>query len=355
MTGTVYWIGDGTAAQAAVVGGKGRGLGLLTDAGLRVPEAFVVTTDCYRAAVAGSVGREIDDAIAALEPDSDLAVLDAATQRLRDRVFEATAGHPGEDEVRAAYQSLCERTGSDDLAVAVRSSSAAEDAADRSFAGEHDTYLWVSGADEVAEQVRRCWASLFTTRAVSYRSRDEAGADDAMAVVVQRMVDARSAGVFMTLNPSNGDRSKIVVESVWGLGEPLVSGTATPDRFTIDKITGEVLGRVVVDKPSRACQDPRTGRGIAELEVDTEQREAASLDDDEIAELVRMARIVERFAGTPQDGEFVIADGGGADQVFLVQARPETVWSTKPRPAVSAGGDVMSRIVGTLSRPSPTA
>lgn len=359
---TIAWIGDSDERlSASVVGGKGRGLDLLVRAGLRVPEAFVVTTDCFRGAVSAQLRAELDNRIAGVAGETDLAVLDGVTEEVRTLLFEGTAGHAGEDDIRAAHRSLRERTGQHDLAVAVRSSSAAEDAADRSFAGEHDTYLWVLDEDEVCEQVRHCWASLFTSRAVSYRAAANAVPDapeDAMAVVVQRMVDAEAAGVFMTLNPLNGDRSKIVIESLWGLGEPLVSGTADPDRFAVDKVTREILKREIATKPKRAARNGTSGRGIANLPVPEAEQNTTSISDDTIAELVRMARILEKSAGCPQDGEFAVAGGAAAsdsdaDRVFLVQARPETVWSTKPTRSVTAGdADALSRVISTLTRPS---
>lgn len=360
MTNTA-WIGEAEQQElpASVVGGKGRGLDLLVRAGLRVPEAFVVTTACFGGAVTRSLRAELDRRIAKVAGETDLSTLDAVTEEVRALLFDGTAGHAGEDDIRAAHRSLRERTGQDDLAVAVRSSSAAEDSADRSFAGEHDTYLWVLDEDEVCEQVRHCWASLFTSRAVSYRAAAQADPDapqDAMAVVVQRMVDAEAAGVFMTLNPLNGDRSKIVIESLWGLGEPLVSGMADPDRFTVDKVTREILKREVANKPERAARNGTTGRGIANLPVPEADRNSTSISDETIGELVRMARVLENAAGCPQDGEFAIAGGAAnagadADRVFLVQARPETVWSTKPTRSVSAGGtDALSRVISTLTR-----
>jgi pyruvate,water dikinase len=166
-----------------------------------------------------------------------------------------------------------------------------------------------------------------------------------MAVVVQQMAPARAAGVFMTLNPVNGDRSKLMIESVWGLGEPLVSGEATPDRFLVDKITGEVVKREHADKPTAAVRDPETGRGIALADVDPDRRGRASLTNDEIAELVRVGRLLERAAGAPQDGEFAVVDG----DVLLLQCRPETVWSRKPPKAVAKGGNAMAAMLGTLT------
>jgi pyruvate,water dikinase len=136
------------------------------------------------------------------------------------------------------------------------------------------------------------------------------------------MVPARAAGVFMTLNPANGDRSKVVVESVWGLGEPLVSGLVNPDRFTVDKVTGDVVRREIADKPTEAVQDPVSGRGVVSVDVDEARRRQPSLDRDELAELTRLAKLLERRAGVPQDGEFAVAAGPAPRAVHLVQARP---------------------------------
>ncbi|MGD9531638.1 MAG: PEP/pyruvate-binding domain-containing protein, partial [Pseudonocardia sp.] len=233
-------------------------------------------------------------------------------------------------------------------AVADRSSSAAEDSAEHSFAGEHDTYLWVHGADEVLARVRDCWASLFTTRAMEYRRA--AGlptTGDAMAVVVQEMVPAHAAGVFMTLNPENGDRSKVAVESVWGLGEPLVSGAVTPDGFHLDKVTGEVVHRSVADKRTELVRAPH-GSGTATVDVAADRRRTPSLTDDELAELLRLARLVERHFGCPQDGEFAIGPGTAPDNVYLVQSRPETVWSRRSVATASTGASLIDSILSHL-------
>jgi pyruvate, water dikinase len=359
------WIGEGTAdLTAGSIGGKGRGLAMLAGTGARVPDAFVVTTACFRNAMTADLSAGIRSRLDSIarRGAGDIEALDAATGDIRALLLTGTREHDGDASVRAAYRQLCARAGHGDVAVAVRSSSAAEDSADRSFAGEHDSYLWVTGEQAVCEHVRRCWASLFTSRAVSYLARDLApgggagplASGSAMAVVVQRMVDARSAGVLMTLNPANGDRSKVVIESLWGLGEPLVSGTATPDRFTVDKVTGEVLGRQLADKPAEATRDPLTGRGVTFREVPASQRQLPSLSGPEIAELVRLARVVEKAAGCPQDAEFAVGRDGGPDQIFLLQSRPETVWSARPVPAVSpAGGHAaMAHVIATLTKNS---
>lgn len=330
-------------AGADLLGGKGASLARLAEAGLRVPPGFVVSTQAYRHAVLDGIRDELDAAVAAVPQDGAADKLDAASARIRALVATVEIDAALAEGIREAYRAL-----GDDVAVAVRSSSAAEDSADHSFAGEHDTYLWVHGADEVLARVRDCWASLFTARAMEYRRRAGlAGGGDAMAVVVQEMVPARAAGVFMTLNPENGDRSKVAVEAVWGLGEPLVSGTATPDGFQLDKVTGEVVRRSVVDKPTELVRAAR-GTGTATVDVADDRRKAQSLTEDELAELLRLARLVERHFGCPQDGEFAIGPGTAPDNVYLVQSRPETVWSRRSVAKASAGTTLMDSILSHL-------
>ncbi|ODU05382.1 MAG: hypothetical protein ABS81_07705 [Pseudonocardia sp. SCN 72-86] len=326
-------IDDAAGAGADLLGGKGASLARLSEAGLRVPPGFVVTTVAYRSAIGAELGDRVDAILAQ----------DAAGAQVRELI----ANHPVDEALAAAVRSAYAELG-DDVAVAVRSSSAAEDSADHSFAGEHDTYLWVRGADDVLAKLRECWASLFTTRAIDYRRRVGPAAGGAeMAVVVQEMVPARSAGVFMTLNPENGDRSKVAVESVWGLGEPLVSGTVTPDGFHLDKVTGEVVRRTVVAKPTELVRAP-AGTGTTTADVEPDRQETPSLDEAELVELLRLARLVERHFGCPQDGEFAIGPGAAPDNVFLVQSRPETVWSRRARPAASQGVTLMDSILSNL-------
>jgi pyruvate, water dikinase len=289
----IAFLEDG--ADAAGLGGKGAGLARLVALGLPVPPAFVITVDAYD-----------DDSV--------------------------------RDEVAAAY----ERIGGGP--VAVRSSAAGEDSAERSFAGGHDTYLWVVGAEELWARVRDCWRSLYSERAVAYREREPGGPAPAMAVCVQEMVDARSAGVFMTLDPANGDRSVVVIEAVWGLGEPLVSGQVTPDRFVVDKITGDVARVDPAVHERELARDP-SGRGTAERPVPAERRERRSLERPEVDELVRVARRVEEAFGAPQDGEFAVTAGG---EVLLLQCRPETVWSRRPRKSVAGGRNALQSVVSTL-------
>lgn len=338
----IVWLAD-APADPAILGGKGAGLARLTSAGLPVPDGFVITTDAFDTVVDTGVRSALHD-LASSHTGASIAALEETSRRLRAAVLDHSADHPLLADIALAYRRLGE-----DAPVAVRSSASGEDAVDHSFAGEHDTYLWVRGADAVVRAVRDCWASLYTARAVEYRHHEGGLPEGAMAVVVQRMVDARSAGVFMTLNPSNGDRSKVVIESVWGLGEPLVSGQVNPDRFVVDKVTGQISRRDVAAKPTRAAR--AADGGIATVAVDAGRQDAPSLSDDEIAVLVEYGRRIERAEDCPQDGEFALTDEPSPGNVRVLQTRPETVWSHRTRPSITGGRTAMQQILHTIATP----
>jgi len=213
----------------------------------------------------------------------------------------------------------------------VWSSATAEDSEDASFAGLQDTYLWVKGPEATLKHVRSCWASLYSVPSISYRRKHgmpENGV--AIAVVVQKMVDARSAGVIFTRSPLTGDRSVITIEATWGLGSALVSGEVTPDRFVIAKITGEISVREISDKFIQHV--PADGGGIKEVETPEELRRMPSISDHELKALADIARKVERHYARPQDIEWAIDHRG---EILLLQSRPETVWSAKDKPPVA--------------------
>ena len=197
------------------------------------------------------------------------------------------------------------------MPVAVRSSATAEDTAEASFAGQQDTYLWVRGAEAVAGHVSRCWASLFTDRAVAYRARLGIGDDEvAMGVVVQAMVPAEAAGVLLTLDPLTGDRSQVTIEAAYGLGTAVVEGEVTPDRFAVDKVTLELRSRSVGEKAVAYRFDPAAGR-VARVEVPAADRARPCLDDAEVAELAGLGKRIEQALGVPQDVEWAWPPRGG--------------------------------------------
>lgn len=349
----VVWFDDyDEERDRCRVGGKNASLGTMIAAGLPVPPGFAVTTDAY------DLLRTHDDLRAAIE--SALAEVDFADPAGLRRVSTTVRGlidaveldADVEDAIRTGYRQLSQRCGLDAVPVAVRSSATAEDLPDASFAGQQDTYLWVCGADAVVDHVRRCWSSVFTDRAIAYRH--EMGYDHqviSMSVGVQKMVDPRCAGVAFTLNPRNGDRSQVAIDASWGLGESVVAGEVTPDSFLVDKVLRTVVDRVV---SSKAIEYRHDGNGVVKCEVDDDRRDAPCITDEEICAVAATARRAERHYGCPQDVEWAIDRHLPAgDNVILLQARPETVWSRRPkRPIAHEPYDPMRSIVSTLIAPT---
>jgi len=332
-TRSVLHFRDVGLGDVATVGGKGASLGELLRAGIRVPTGFAVTTAAFRQTVEHLTidGEPIPARVAALDP-ADAAGLAAATAGIREVLESAPPPAEVADAVAAAYAALCEECGDPDLPVAVRSSATSEDSAEASFAGLQDTYLWVRGADPVLEHVRRCWASLYSVESVTYRLRRGIPETDlGMAVVVQRMVGARSSGVMFTRSPKSGDKSVVAIDASWGLGSAVVSGDVTPDSFVVSKVTGE-MKRTVATK-TRWHRPAPSGHGVVETDVPAELQDRPSVSDEEIAELVATARRVEAHYRCPQDIEWAVDDAG---EVFLLQSRPETVWADKDRAARAA-------------------
>ena len=339
MSDAIAWFADIGLVDRPAVGGKGGSLGELKRAGIAVPPGFVVRTEGFENFVAVLDRAEpLRAPVEGLEPE-DLDAADALLAKVRARIEAEPLPAEVETAIRAAYAELAGVDGP----VAVRSSATTEDAEDASFAGLQDTYLWVVGAEAVLEAVRRCWASLYSLESVTYRRRQnfpEAGV--AMGVVVQKMVEARCAGVMFTRSPTTGDRSVITIEGAWGLGSAVVSGEVTPDRWVVGKLTGEISVRDISDKHIR--QVPLPGGGIHDEEVPETERQIACLSDDEIQRLRDIARKTERHYGKPQDIEWAVESGSG--EIQLLQSRPETVWAAKDvAPAATAQANPLSHLM----------
>jgi phosphoenolpyruvate synthase/pyruvate phosphate dikinase len=319
----VSWFADVGLHDRPHVGGKGGSLGELQRAGIAVPPGFIVRTAAFERFLA-TVEAEwpVRERIASLSAD-DLPAITERCAAVRGRLEESPLPLELEEQIEGAYAQLC---GSRRIAVAVRSSATTEDAADASFAGLQDTYLWVQDLGQTLRRIRGCWASLYSVESVSYRRRrnlPEHGV--AMAVVVQAMVDARTAGVMFTRSPTTGDRSVITIEGAWGLGSAVVGGEVTPDRWVLGKITGEISVREISDKSIH--HGPAAGGGVETVPVEEASRRAPSLSDEELQTLRTLARKVERHYGCSQDIEWAIDRASG--EVLLLQSRPETVWSSK--------------------------
>ncbi|MYM57554.1 PEP/pyruvate-binding domain-containing protein [Thalassovita mangrovi] len=350
MSTTAYTLRFGEIGRAdhGRVGGKCASLGEMTRAGVSVPPGFAVTTDAYLAMLdATHLREEIEAHLARLDFD-DVAELDRAAQAIQIRFRSHHLPAEVEAAIRAGYAEIGEGT-----PVAVRSSATAEDLPDASFAGQQDTYLWVMGSDDVIEHVRDCWASLFTARAMKYRHDNKLGQIEVlMSVAVQKMVNARAAGVAMTLDPLNGDRTKIVIDASYGLGELVVSGIVTPDNYRVEKVLMEVIDRRISEKHLELVPDAEAATTV-EREVDEARRQAQCLSDAEILAVARLAKELERQNGCPQDVEWAIdADLPEGENLLALQARPETVWSQKPKEKPKASYALgMMGIVGALNNP----
>ena len=320
----IAWFGDIGLGDREQVGGKGASLGELQRVGIAVPPGYVVRTAAFEHFLA-SLEREspVRAMVAALAAE-DLEAITACSKALRRRIEETELPQELRAQLDTAYGHLLREHPAQP--VAVRSSATCEDALEASFAGLQDTYLWVKGGAQMAERVRRCWSSLYSVESISYRLRHRFPEERvAMAVVVQHMVDARTAGVMFTRSPTTGDRSVVTIEGAWGLGSAVVGGEVTPDRWVLGKITGEISVREISDKSMRHA--PAEEGGVRAIAVGEERRREPCLSDEELQQLRSLARQIERHYGRAQDIEWAVDRESGA--ILLLQSRPETVWSAR--------------------------
>ena len=296
----VLRFADEGCLEVASAGGKGASLARMTALGMPVPPGFVVHAD----------------ALAASLPDGG-AELRGAAREERARAPELVAAAEIGDELRREVEAAYAELGEGDHAVAVRSSACAEDSQEASFAGQQETYLHVRGADEVVERLRDCWASFFSERALFYREQRGSLDDLGMAVVVQRMVSADVAGVLFTMDPVQRRRDRMVVESVFGLGEAVVSGQVTPDHFVLARDGPDTRERLAV-QPLAVVSG--SGGGTVERELSHDEGGAATLGADELRELARLGAELEERLGGPQDIEWALENG----DLYVLQCRPVT-------------------------------
>jgi phosphoenolpyruvate synthase/pyruvate phosphate dikinase len=313
------------SADASRFGGKSASLGELIAGEIPVPAGFAVSSDAYLDALEAAGGGEGADP-PPLPPE------------LRAELAEG-------------YERLAAAAGDPQLPVAVRSSALGEDAEGATFAGQHETYLWIRGAEGVCDALRDCWGSLYSSEAVSYRA-DMGGSGPgtdrefpAMGVTVQTMVDAEISGVMFTCNPVSGDPSTIAVNASWGLGLGVVGGEVTPDEYRISKVTKEVLRREIGAKQLEFVPDPG-GSGTTSVEVAAERRAAACLSDPQLETLVELAKKVERHFGGHQDVEWAISRGDG--RLALLQSRPVTTLPDKDSERKPAPRSAIDMVMGTF-------
>lgn len=351
----IVWYDRYERSQKELVGGKNASLGEMMVAELPVPPGFALSIDAYQQIWSNrDLVDEVNDLLRSIDHDDYVANMETS-KRIRAAIEAIPVPEPVVEALATAYAALCTHCDVVDVPVAVRSSATAEDLPDASFAGQQDTFLWVRGIDDVVENVRRCWSSLFTDRAIAYRHQmGYLHQAISMSVGVQKMVDPKSSGVAFTLNPTNGDKSQVAIDASWGLGEAVVSGEVTPDNYLIDKVIHEIVHRNVSKKEIEyRLTDDGT---VQKVEVEAERQEMACMSDEELQAVAILARRAEKHYGAPQDVEWAIdrhlPEG---ENVVMLQSRPETVWSQKKKaPIAKGGGDYMSSIVSTLVSPLHT-
>jgi len=308
---------DDPGAAPGVVGGKGASLARLARAGFRVPPGFHVTTSAYLDFIGrGGLGEPVLAALSAVDV-SDAATFGAAAARIGDLLAGQPVPAPTAAAVAGAYACL-----GGDVPVAVRSSATVEDLPGMSAAGQHDTYLNVRGEAAVLDAVRRCWASLWSARAIGYRARRGVDPGEvSIAVVVQQLVPAQAAGVMFTIDPLDGARDQVVISASWGLGASVVAGEVTPDVAVIDRASGTLVSYQVGSKETMTVADGAATRAAG---TPAGLRSAAVLSPGQAGELARVGLAIERLYDEPVDVEWALAAG----KLSVVQARPITVPAT---------------------------
>lgn len=302
------------SAGLAQVGGKGASLAHLAAAGLPVPDGFHVTTAAYRQYVAEHGLQEQILAAVSVANSNQPATLEVASSQIEQLFAQNAMPDDIAKAIRRAYAEL----GEGNVPVAVRSSATAEDLPGMSFAGQQETYLNICGAEAVLEAVRKCWASLWTARAIGYRARHNIAPQDvSLAVVVQRLIPAEAAGILFTADPVSGRRDRTLISASWGLGEVVVGGLVTPDCLTVEKASGRVLARLTADKKVMTV---RTAGATEEQPVPEALRRAPVLGDAAAAQLTALGVQIEQLYGQAMDIEWALVDGKFA----ILQARPIT-------------------------------
>ena len=350
MAKNIVWFNEVGKNDGATVGGKGANLGELTQAGLPVPPGFIITADAYFAHIKlTGLDKKITAELDGFKQE-DSKDLQARAIKIQKLILDTPLPTELQKEIVDGYMKLAvdSETHLEELFVAVRSSATAEDLAGASFAGQQSTYLNVLGKEALLDSVRKCWASLFGARAIYYRA--EQGFDQlsvGIAVPVQKMVNSNAAGVMFTMDPSNNDLDHISIEAAYGLGEVVVLGAVTPDRYLVDKKTLEITDRsifkqtwMLTRESGSSDTDDLTDLKKASIPVDENLQDKQKISDENIVALAKIALEIEKHYGSPQDTEWGIE----GDNIYMLQSRPVTTLDDKkqktPNTKEEAGQDI---------------
>ncbi|HEY6685301.1 MAG TPA: phosphoenolpyruvate synthase [Propionibacteriaceae bacterium] len=342
----VRWFEEIGLTDVALVGGKGANLGELTGAGLPVPPGFVITADAYLDAVSQSGARaRLAMLLSGLNADDHVALTKTKTAA-REAIMDAPIPGDIADAIADAYRRL-----GDDVAVAVRSSGTTEDAGDSSFAGMNASFTNVIGLRNVLARVKDCWASLYGERVLAYRAEQHLNEEPAIAVIIQKMIFSEVSGVMFTADPTTGARDRMIIESVFGQGEAIVSGRVEPDTYVLDKAGPRLLSVRQGKQKFKIVRGPE-GADV-ELPLDDGEVDRRTVSQDEIIEIAELGLRAERHYGAPQDLEWARAEGA----TYLVQSRPITTLGgqsrSEARPEVPAGPNLLlSGLAASVGRAS---
>ena len=349
----VLWFDELRRADVGLVGGKSSSLGELTSSvDVPVPYGYATTASAYRYFMEKTgQNKKIHKMLQELQDVEDSVELHEVCTKIRESICFATMPEDLAEQIGKAYEELAEKVGEKNPFVAVRSSATAEDLPDASFAGQQDTYLNVTGRDMVIRKVKECYASTFTDRAVYYRAKKNFDHENvALSAAVQMMADAKAAGVMFTVNLATGADDSIMIEGSWGLGEYIVQGTVTPDNFVVDKDSLTITSRRINEKSIELIR--KEGGDVEERKVEPERAKAQVISDEQIAQLADYAKRIEKHYGCYMDMEWAVDH---KDRLWILQARPETVWSKKNKEKKSEEETVMTTDHNVLVKGLPAS
>lgn len=342
----VSWLRELDKDDVFIAGRKCKGLGEMLRAGLPVPPGFAITLKAYEKFIDETgVGKAISSYFEEIKDrlKDDVSLFDRASEYICGLIEAKPMPGNIQKIILSYYRALCERCNIENVKVAVRSSGPV------SMPGQFDTFLNIAGEEELLNKVKKVWASSFNGRAMHYRlQRGMSVESSPIGIAVLKMVNARASGVMFTLDPLNGDRSTIFIEGSWGLGESLVSGQVTPDKFALNKVTLSITKQIICNKAIEMVYGPEGD--VVPVDVGPDRQDVPCLTEAEILQLGKLGKLVEANNKLPQDIEWAIdQDLPFPRNIILLQTRPETVWNKKEaKPLVQPKASALEHIANNL-------
>lgn len=337
-TAKVLWFDKIHRSDVNLVGGKSSSLGELTSStNIPVPYGFATTAYAYRYFMQTTgLNDKVNKLLESIKDYENSNKLHSVSSKIRKIITNAKMPEDLSNDIKEAYDNLADRVGQKNPFVAIRSSATAEDLPNASFAGQQESYLNVHGRDDVVKQVQKCYASLFTDRATYYRHKQRFPHEKvALSAAVQMMVFSKASGIMFSINVATGDDTKVTIDSIWGLGEYIVQGTVTPDDFVVDKKTMKIVSKTINKQDIELVRVP--GGGVKQKNVPQNLAKKPVLTDKQVVELAGYAKEIEKHYGTYMDMEFALDKN--TNKLWLVQARPETVWSQRKKKKETASSE----------------